>query len=268
MQNLEQSLDDYLDDNDLGKFFPPGDNFLKNLARKAAALASNPNSIYNDPDNVTRLTSLSLYQPVIYCDDSGSMEKDGRYENQGHLVERISRIATKIVPDDCGVDLRFINNDCNKRLSADEVAATYNQVRPGGVTRIGTNLHSKILEPLVYKAIEGGTFKRPVLVCIITDGAPHPEAEDTLKKVILDCRSKLMEKGYESTAVMFLVSQIGNDKAAQAFLDKLREEAAIQDMLYCTTDRLDDKFKELKRAENRLQEWLLKTLTSPIVSFD
>jgi len=196
------------------------------------------------------------------------MERDHRYENQAQLVDRISRIATKIVPDDCGVDLRFINNNCDKRLFADEVATTIKEVRPGGATRIGTHLRSKILDPLVYKAIEEETFKRPVLVCTITDGAPYPEPGDTFKNAIFDCRSKLTEKGYEPTAVMFLVSQIGNDPAAKDFLDQLRNDRAISDMLYCTTDRLDDKFKEMKAADDRLEEWLLKTLTAPIISFD
>ncbi|THU77784.1 hypothetical protein K435DRAFT_973836 [Dendrothele bispora CBS 962.96] len=266
-EQLEQALGDFLDENDLTRFFKPGDPFLENLAQKAVALSKDADSIYSNPDNVKRLTRLSLYQSVIYCDDSGSMEGE-RFTNQGELVERIARIATRIVPEDCGVDLRFINSDSDVRLSFDNVATTMSNFRPAGGTKIGTNLVKKILDPLIYKNLDSDSLKRPLLVCIITDGCPSNEPQDKLKKAIVECRSKLATSGYESTAVMFLISQIGNDAQAETFLEQLRNDDGIKDMLYCTADRLDEKFKELKEAENRLEEWLLKTLTSPIMASD
>ena len=42
------------------------------------------------------------------------------------------------------------------------------------------------------------------------------------------------------------------------------EDEDLQDILYCTSDRLDHEFAELRQNEHRLDEWLLKTLTMPI----
>jgi len=268
---VEQAIDNFLEDNDLTKFFRPGDDFLKDLARRATALSKDVTTIYTNPDNLMRITNLSLYQPVIYCDDSSSMSTDNRYHHQTELVTRIARIATKILPDtdDCRVELRFINDGCASRLSAEEIARAMRRVRPNNVTRIGTNLRLKILEPLVYRNLgPGRRLNRPILICTITDGCPVDEPEDTFRNAIVECREKLVTNGYESTAVKFLINYVGKDPQAERFLVKLRGDDLTKDMVYCTSDRLDEKFKELKAAEDRLEEWLLKTLTSPIMSGD
>ena len=266
---MEQAIGDFLEDNDLTKFFSPGDDFLKDLARRATALSKDVATIYVNPDNVKRIANLSLYQPVICCDDSSSMSAESRYDHQVELVTRIARIATKVLPDtdDCRVELRFINNGCASRLSAEEIAKTMHRVRPNNVTMIGTNLRLKILEPLVYRILDSGRqLKRPILICTITDGCPVHEPEETFRNAIVECRERLLTKGYESTAVKFLVSHVGNDPQAERFLARLRRDNLTKDMVYCTSDRLDEKFKELKAAEDRLEEWLLKILTSPIMS--
>ena len=41
-------------------------DFLKDLARRATAPSKEVATIYANPDNVKRITNLSLYQPVIY----------------------------------------------------------------------------------------------------------------------------------------------------------------------------------------------------------
>ena len=64
------------------------------------------------------------------------------------------------------------------------------------------------------------------------------------------------------------MSQIGNDPSAYAFLKGLGEDQEISDVLYCTSSRLDDDLKQFKGNEKRLDEWLLKTLTQPIMSSD
>ena len=249
---MEQAIGDFLEDNDLTKFFSPGDDFLKDLARRATALSKDVATIYVNPDNVKRIANLSLYQPVIYCDDSSSMSAESRYDHQVELVTRIARIATKVLPDtdDCRVELRFINNGCASRLSAEEIAKTMHRVRPNNVTMIGTNLRLKILEPLVYRILDSGRqLKRPILICTITDGCPVHEPEETFRNAIVECRERLLMKGYESTAVKFLVSHVGNDPQAERFLARLRRDNLTKDMVYCTSDRLDEKFKELKAAE-------------------
>jgi hypothetical protein len=254
------------------KFFSPNDPFLANLAEKANALREDPTTDLGKPENIKRLTQLSLYRTVIYCDDSSSMSDENRYEYLIQLVIRIVRIATKIVPDDmAGVDLRFINNNFASNLTYTEVLEAMKRVRPSGVTEIGTNLRKKILQPLVYDMIDSNTssnpipFERPLLVCIITDGHPVQEGRDKLRDEIVRCKQKLEAKGYETTSVMYCINQVGTDPEAEYFINALRNEKTIEEVIYCTVGQLDAKYEELKENERALESWLLDLLTKPIM---
>jgi len=200
------------------------------------------------------------------------MGYENRYEYLIQLVTRIARIATKIVPDDmAGVDLRFVNNNLASNLSETEVLQTMRQVWPSGVTEIGTNLRKKILKPLVYDVIDSNTittpipFKRPLLVCIITDGHPEPEGRDVLRDEIVMCKRKLEAKGYDPTSVMYCINQVGTDPEARNFIDGLRNEKTIEEVIHCTAGQLDAKYEELKENERALESWLLDLLTKPIM---
>lgn len=265
-------LNDEVQQGKFEKFFSPNDPFLANLAEKANALREDPTTDLGKPENIKRLTQLSLYHTVIYCDDSGSMSVENRYEYLIELVTRIARIATKIIPDDmAGVDLRFINNNLASNLSETEVLETMRKVWPSGVTEIGTNLRKKILEPLVYDMIDSNTsatpipFKRPLLVCIITDGHPVQEGRDVLRDEIVRCKRKLEAKGYDATSVMYCINQVGTDPEAEHFIDALRNEKTIEEVIYCTVGQLDAKYEELKENERALESWLLELLTKPIM---
>ncbi|KAF8517818.1 hypothetical protein JB92DRAFT_2904697 [Gautieria morchelliformis] len=267
-QEFQDDLDTYVTDSGLEKFFEPGDKFLQHLAEKASGLRAQGSSL-GTQKNIQRLTRLSLYQPVIYCDDSGSMDTGNRYRSQRELVERIASIATKIVPDNLGVELRFINSNSSSNLSAAQITAAINSVKPSGGTQIGTNLRKKILAPLVYDVLaKGQKLRRPLLVCTITDGCPSSEPQDCFREAIVECKNLLVGAEYEPTAVMFTVSQIGDVEEAKAFLDGLRDDAEIEEVLHCTTDRLDSKYQELKENNERFEEWLLKLLTMPIMGRD
>lgn len=255
------------------KFFSPNEPFLANLAEKAYALREDPTTDLGKPENIKRLTQLSLYRTVIYCDDSSSMSGENRYEYLIQLVTRIARIATKIVPDDTGVDLRFINDDFASELFSDtEVLQAMKRVRPSGVTEIGTNLRMKILKPLVYDVIDSTVsttspipFKRPLLVCIITDGLPIGEDRNALRDEIVTCKRKLEAKGYDPTSVMYCINQVGTDSEAELFIDALRDEKTIEEVIHCTVGQLDAKYEELKENERALESWLLDLLTKPIM---
>jgi len=177
------------------------------------------------------------------------MFEENRYEYLIQLVTRIARIATKIVPDDmAGVDLRFINNN------------------------LASNLRKKILKPLVYDIIDSTVsttspipFKRPLLVCIITDGHPVQECQNALRDEIVTCKRKLEAKGYDPTSVMYCINQVGTDPQAEHFIDALRNEKTIEEVIYCTVGQLDAKYEELKENERALESWLLDLLTKPIM---
>jgi len=140
------------------------------------------------------------------------------------------------------------------------------KTQPRGGTRIGSTLRRDILAPFVYSKIDSrSSFQRPLLVCAITDGDPSSEPVTAFKDAIVECRRKLVAADYEPTSVMFCISQIGTDLKAAAFLAGLRDDDEIRDVLYCTADRLDGAFDEMRANEARLEEWLLELLTKPIM---
>ncbi|THH06245.1 hypothetical protein EW146_g9674 [Bondarzewia mesenterica] len=270
VEEFKDSLNTYVADSGLEKFFGRDDPFLQTLAENAAALRDDNTTFLGKPENIRHLTRLALYQPVIYCDDSGSMDAENRYTHLRELVTRIARIATKIVPENLGVELRFINSRSSSNLSAVDIDAAVAAVHPNGGTAIGTNLRQKILEPLVYGVLSdpNKSLRRPLLVCTITDGCPSEEQPMVFRDAIVECRRQLVNHGYEPSAAMFSISQIGDDAKGTAFLDGLRGDQEVEDVLHCTTDRLDSKYQELRMNERRIEEWLLKLLTKPIMERD
>ncbi|KAH3274528.1 hypothetical protein KXW56_004766, partial [Aspergillus fumigatus] len=263
---FKKSLDSYIEDSCLDKFFSPGSKFLQEVSQKAAKLKDDPRNKYK-PDQIKDLTRVALYQPVLYCDDSSSMREEMRWEAQRELVKRITNIATQLVPEDKGVHLRFINRAepgwDDLRSEAIEENMTF---EPSGNTQIGTKLRDKILQPFIYDVLNRGIpLERPYLIMMITDGCPTAEAENTLKDVVMECGRKLREKGYERQAVMFQISQIGNDQGADNFLKTLMaDESALNEVLRATAEKLDEKYESLRKNERELEEWLLKLLVSPI----
>jgi hypothetical protein len=103
------------------------------------------------------------------------------------------------------------------------------------------------------------------LVCIITDGCPNDEDFNTFRDEIVTCKQKLEAKGYDPTCVMFCINQVGTDPSAEQFMDILRNEQEIEDVIYCTVGRLDEKYEEQKENERALESWLLHLLTRPIM---
>ena len=193
VKDFQNVLTDYVAETGLGKFFAPDDPFIQDLAGRAAKLRESSDPL-GKPENLKNLITLSLYHPIIYCDDSGSMAADDRYLKQRDLVSRIARIATKIVPDDLGVELRFINSRITKsNMTTDQIDQTLESVSPRGGTKIGTTLKNDILKPFVYDRLADAKdpFKRPYLVCVITDGEPTNEPQSTFKDAIVECRTTL-----------------------------------------------------------------------------
>lgn len=56
--------------NGLDDFFPPGDPFIEKVAAKAVEVKNDPSNKLNTPDQIRDLTTLALYQPVLYCGES------------------------------------------------------------------------------------------------------------------------------------------------------------------------------------------------------
>ena len=234
--------------------------------------------VLKEPDNVERLANLALYHPIFYCDDSLSMENKAyleeansptRFDIQKNLVSRMAAIATMVAPDGCNVDLHFINSGdaVRQNLSQGALRDILTSIKPRGDTKLGTVLSKDILDPFVYDKIgsDHPSLSQPLLICIITDGLPTDSRSKRLGKMITECKEELVDKGYEPTAVMFCISQIGDDPDAKKFLDELQEDDSISDVLHRTSDRLDEKYKELRNNHDQLDAWLLKILSEPIM---
>jgi hypothetical protein len=184
--------------------------------------------------------------------------KGSRLESQKALVQRMAKIATKLVPDGTGVKLGFVNTDV-ERDDLDEagIQDVMNTIRLSKGTQIGTRLKDKVLQPLIYDKLDRDeTLKRPYLVLIFTDGHPTLEADDTFRDNVVECMRRVSNAYYEpegvrfspiqrlhfrsianslTKAVRFCLSQVGDDKRAKEFLTKLKEDRGLKRVLYCTT---------------------------------
>ncbi|KAL6879037.1 hypothetical protein J3F83DRAFT_275340 [Trichoderma novae-zelandiae] len=268
-QEFQAGMMKFIAETGLGYFFAEGDPFLGNVAMKAAELEGKADEVLNTKQDIQDITKLALYQPVFYCDDSTSMKSGTRARDQIRLVRRVARISTMLVPDNCGTGLQFINkkSTADNNLKEDQVEQIMNSVEPRGNTKIGTNLERKILNPLIYDVVKGGVkLPRPILVSCITDGRASGEPLTEFRDTIVRCLEFLKEHEYPPTAVRFQISQIGNDPGAESFLNQLRDDPILRDVLFCTTQRLDEEYKKLNENEQDLERWLLQTLMGPILS--
>ncbi|KAH7173060.1 hypothetical protein DER46DRAFT_679163 [Fusarium sp. MPI-SDFR-AT-0072] len=221
---LKEILDDVVVTHGLESFFGPNSVVLQSILLQAY-------TVVNDPSLNLRLTSvavksqfhMAVYQPIIYCDDSGSMKQENRMHLQTEIVSAIASTMMLFSPNEMGAHVRFINKSSAglDNLRGDPLKAQMGFV-PEGSTKIGTNLNSKILEPFIYsKTNSGEDFERPILIIIITDGCPTEEATDTLQKAIITCQQRLQDANHPRHAVLFSANQIGNAPEATQFLSNL-----------------------------------------------
>jgi hypothetical protein len=246
---------------------------LPKLLENAAKLSADPTTDLGAPVNLQRLTRLAYYQPVIYCDDSGSMTatdrlSDTRFVRLREIVRGIASVANRLLPEDMGIHLRFINHPTvYNSLTEAQVENVMNGITPDGGTELGTVLESRILQPLLYDVLDrsgGGRLERPLLVCTVTDGCPADG--EAFKQAILRCKRRLTSAGCNGREVVFMVSQIGQDEYAANFVRSLREDAEIKDMVWCTSDRLDGNFDEMRTNQRKMEVWLLEMLTKPLMN--
>jgi len=116
----------------------------------------------------------------VELDNSGSMNIGNRIDGMIDVVTRIAEIATHLVPDDEGVEVRFLNTHDKERA----LYAKYGKIRTpqdatsmlsgadySGPTELGTILEREVLQPYIYDIIDNGKkFERPLLISVITDG--------------------------------------------------------------------------------------------------
>ncbi|KXH62528.1 hypothetical protein CNYM01_01739 [Colletotrichum nymphaeae SA-01] len=246
------------------RFFKNNPRFIEELAEKASALADDPATPICNKDLLPKTAQVTMHQNVIYCDDSTSMKREGRWDSQNQLINRIARVTTRILPEGEGVYLRYINQEIpnSDSLKFEELLDVVKPLTWQGDTPIGTNLKSKVLEPLVYSKLPND-LKRPLLVSIITDGMPDKEPRNTLVNVIAECGNKLEAANLPRESVKYMIGQVGSATAATKFLQEVKTESRIQEVVFVASERLDSS----SNLENdwKMDEWLIETLYAPIM---
>ncbi|KAL3459399.1 hypothetical protein BJX64DRAFT_201609 [Aspergillus heterothallicus] len=148
---LKGQMHDIIKETNLERFFPEDNPFLERLVDQAVDLEQ------NDPSNsltITDLCRLALYQPVLYYDDSGSMNTSQRKEHLEGPSKQITSITTRVVPADEGIKLRLINAATTRGMSnpsLEAISGIMAGVRFDGWTQIGTKLKKKVLGEIVYR---------------------------------------------------------------------------------------------------------------------
>lgn len=107
------------------------------------------------------------------------MLEDGRMPALQDMLQRVAKFTTVLNPD--GISVRLLNyvgdeNGQFDRLRTVEDIKKLANVNCSGDTRLGEILNRKIVKPMILDKAKKGTFKKPVIVVIITDGevSAHP----------------------------------------------------------------------------------------------
>ncbi|KAK1243895.1 hypothetical protein MKX08_002033 [Trichoderma sp. CBMAI-0020] len=273
-KEIHADITNFVHKSNLSSFFSNDSSYLYAIAEKAVKFRNQEESRARKDIYIQSIARLNLYQPVLYCDDSTSMRIGKRLGAQKKMVRRVTQLSTCLAPLGCGTSLQFINLNSkdvhNDKLSYADVKKKINSMHPHGNTKIGTNLNKKILQPLIYDTINSGKeLKRPIFISCMTDGCPSGESTEKFQEEILNCVRFLDDNDYPRSTVRFQISQIGNDPRADGFLEELRlailRDPDLKEVLYCTADRLDEKFYELKDDDEMLEQWLLQTLMTPLM---
>ncbi|KAF8251044.1 hypothetical protein K440DRAFT_658865 [Wilcoxina mikolae CBS 423.85] len=212
------------------------------------------------PEIAIDLSLLSLYKLVLLLDDSTSMEfaevptgmeeqdedededddvkRKAKAEKRKQIAEKRKTTLAKVLKEVITVyqchratgipSIRFFNTSPGKK---DVTKDKWEKVMPNvcrGVTKIGSELKRKILDPFVFKPTkEDDKLTKPLLV----EGEKIGLLEHVIINCVRQCRKEVEEKS--ENAVSFQFAQIGRDKEAQLFLRALSRDTTIEKHIDC-----------------------------------
>ena len=256
-------------ENQLEIFYPPQrlDQVVQRVERiDLNALAANWDIPY---EIAIDLCSLALYDVVFYCDDSGSM----RAEERGERIDDLKTILSKAAGvaslfDDDGIEVRFMNNSVegNGIRSAEQAVRLVDNVRFSGITPLGTQLDRKVIKPIVVDLARRNQLAKPILVIVVSDGAPVGENRSTVRDVVLAAVNETTRAGYPG-AVRFQFAQVGTDLKAQEFLAELDNDRQIGKYIDATS-HYELEAEEFSRENGGMDLspslWLVKMMVGAI----
>ncbi|KAL5041214.1 hypothetical protein BDW71DRAFT_192235 [Aspergillus fruticulosus] len=225
-------------------FFPMWDEEALSRAADAAQRAKVVIRQYNvSPDCIPALFKLTQYNIVILCDNSGSIKKYKREELLEATLIRIAEIAFEL--NATGVSVRFLNGGAkwDKQNAQDlKKRVAKRAIKYARDTQLGNKLEKLVIKPMHLNP----KCQKPIITIIITDGKPEGEPERTFQQKILEYKRHIdMDR-----RSIFLVSQVGSDAAATAFLKEVERDDKIKDLVFCSEEKLDQLHERAKGAES------------------
>lgn len=198
----------------------PNEDDLKSPYEKASS---------NEDDHLdSQLSILESYNTIFILDDSGSMLGPSGVGNRTLwqlAVEALRPLALKAAKyDDDGVDIYLINQYCqgNNLKDAQSIERFFLglNAKRQALTDIGRKLED--VTRAYLSDIRLGKPCKPLNVIIITDGAPTDKSD---LEAYINSTAKLLEAGnYPPSQFGIQFIQIGNDREATAYLDKLDDD--------------------------------------------
>ncbi len=185
------------------------------------------------------LVSVALYNVMILYDDSGSMHMDEynkpsteKVEDLVAFVQRVASISCMF--DDDGIDILSFkrSKDFYGVTDPNSVPSLFQDkgVTYSGGTPLAESIENKILKPHVKDLIDRGGLTKPVIIYIVTDGAP--DSQRAVYETISNMKQRLIQTSYGRKAVVYAFLQVGRDKKAQAFLAQLDNDKGAVDLAH------------------------------------
>ena len=136
---------------------------------------------------------------------------------------------------DAGISIRFMNSNLQGDNIRDSSSAANLVARCqfSGMTPLGTQMHARILKPMVEAAIANRTLQKPVLVITITDGEPTSEPESKIVKVIKNMKAFASKSQYGSGAVAFEFAQVRKACCSAELLCRSGSGACLHSVFRC-----------------------------------
>lgn len=176
-------------------------------------------------------------------------QKGDRIEDLRLILARVAYAASLF--DEDGINVRFMNSLRQKfHLGGDQysddhiksqehVERLMKDVSFSGLTPLGTQLRSKVIEPFVVGPARKNELQKPVLIITITDGQPAGEPQGALFDAIRYASTELSRNPrYGQGAVSFEFAQVGDDLKARDFLGKLDSDPSVGHLVDCTSSEL------------------------------
>ncbi|WOO81659.1 uncharacterized protein LOC62_03G005182 [Vanrija pseudolonga] len=221
------------------------------------------------------LAKVALYDVVLLCDDSMSMKAHqggARIEELKSILAHITAACTLL--DEDGIAVRFFNSNVegNNIKAESQVGELVDRAKNTSGTPMGTSLDEKVLKPLLVKPAKSliKKLKKPLLIIVITDGAPYGEKgvknnRDKLPQVVRQTAAEMAKTKYGASAVAYQFAQVGDDEKAREFLSWLDEDPEIGGYIDQTMGFEYEQDQMAKQgAELSREVWLMKLLLGAI----